>query len=152
MSTAGALALLVSLFLFAVALLFAMAFLFAQVTGWRGLARRHPAIGPFEGPRFRVEGAILGPLGWNAPPLSLGIDRTGVDLRALPPFAVAFRPIRLPWSAISTVVRREALLFSFVELRYGIESRATIGFVGSPALVASIEDGHAAATSRACTL
>jgi hypothetical protein len=148
MSTAGALLLLAALLVFAAGILFAMSFVFAHLTGWSALARRHPATERFTGERYRVQGAILGPWGWNAPPLSLGLSGSGIELRALPPFGFAFRPISIPWSAVESVARREALLFHFLELRFEARPEGSLGFVGSPALLRHIEDAHAASRNR----
>ena len=56
-----------------------------------------------------------------------------VRLRPRAPFAIAFKPIRLPWTAILSVEPRHFALFDVVEVRYGDAPGAAIGFVAGPA-------------------
>jgi hypothetical protein len=131
MSGAGALLLLAVLVAFGFLVVASMLFVFALVTGWTALARRYPARLAFEGERYRMRGVVLGTWGWSAPPLWAGLDDTGIVLRAVAPFALAFRPIHLPWAAIEAVTHREYMFFDVVELRYGKRAQAVIGFVES---------------------
>jgi hypothetical protein len=147
MSAGGALALLAALLGIAFLSAVGMSFVFARMTGWTRLAKLFPARLRFEGRRYRVNGVTLGSWGWNAPPLWAGLDDRGIVLRAVPPFALAFRPIHLPWSAIKSVTHRDYLLFGVLELCYGAEARARIGFVPSP--VASLIEERIAANAAA---
>jgi hypothetical protein len=132
MSSSGALVLLAVLVAFGSLTFVGMLFVFAFATGWTALARRYPARLAFEGERYRVNGVVLGAWGWNAPPLWAGLDETGIVLRAVSPFALAFRPIHLPWNAIEAVTHREYMFFDVTELRYGRGAQARIGFLPSP--------------------
>ncbi len=138
MSIGAALLLLAALAAFGVFILFAMSFVFAALTGWRTLARRYPGPARFTGARERVNGAVLGEWGWNAPPLFGAADDAGIVFHAVPPFGIAFRPVRLPWPAIASVSRRTYLFFDVAEVRYGEGGRSKIGLVPGT-LVETIE-------------
>jgi hypothetical protein len=110
-------------------------FVFAQLTGWRALARRFPcrlALGKSDATPGAV---LLGAFAWNGPPLRIGLDSAGVVLRPIPPFAMAFAAVHIPWTAIRAVEQREFRFFTVLEVSYGPGNGTKIGFLPSPAAV-----------------
>jgi len=103
--------------------------LFARLTGWTALARAYPLGSQPHGAYRRTGGVVVGPSGWNAPPLRAGLDDAGISLAPFPPFRPFFAPLLLPWSAISGFERREYMFFEVFRLRCG--DKAVIGFLPS---------------------
>jgi hypothetical protein len=109
---------------------------FARLTGWGELARAYP-LGPgHHGARSPTGGVVVGPAAWTAPPLRAGLDDVGISLSPIPPFRPFFRPLLVPWSAITGFERQEYMFFEIVRLRCG--EKAVIGFLPS-AVTAAIE-------------
>ncbi len=131
MTSAAAVALLVVLGGATALILFAMSFVFAQLIGWRALARAYaaPAAG---GERFDAS-VLLGDQSYNGPPLAVVLDERGIALVPRPPFRAAFRPFVVPWERVASFEQRSYLFFDVVELRFGAEHPASIGFVPSKA-------------------
>jgi hypothetical protein len=110
--------------------------LFAQLTGWAALARAYPHGSGPHGPIRPTRGVVVGPSGWNAPPLRAGLDDTGIFLSPLPPFRLFFRPLLVPWGAVTGFERREYMFFEVFRLRCG--EKTVIGFLPS-AVTSAIE-------------
>jgi len=110
--------------------------LFARLTGWAALARAYPHGSGPHGPFRPTRGVVVGPSGWNAPPLRAGLDDTGIFLAPLPPFSPFFQPLLVPWSAVTGFERREYMFFEVFRLRCG--EKAVIGFLPS-AITSAIE-------------
>jgi hypothetical protein len=134
LSAAGAWALFAGFFIVALVVSGAMLFVFAYLTGWRALARRFPCTS--RSTRLTAGGVIIGALGWNGPPLRIGLDEAGVVLRPMRPFDLAFRTVCIPWSAIVWARHRDYHFFSVLEIGFGPRDGAILGFLPSPAAVA----------------
>jgi hypothetical protein len=82
-------------------------------SGWRELARRHPAHGATSGERFAWTSASFGrgllPVNFNGV-LTIHVAADGLSVRCHMPAFGAFAPFRLPWSAIESVEARAGLL------------------------------------------
>jgi len=121
-----------------------MLLVFAQVIGWRALSMAFPGdAGHRAGAPMPSTGVLLGAWGWNAPPLRVALDEQGLWLLPRAPFGVAFRDVRLPWTAILSVGTRHFVLFDVVEVRYGPGPKAVIAFVTGPAATAVAEQATA---------
>jgi hypothetical protein len=142
--SAGSAAVLFGSFL-VVALLIsaAMLFVFAYLTGWHTLARRFPWSS-----RAGTEmagGVIIGPLGFNGPPLRIGLDAAGIVLHPMRPFDLAFGKVCIPWTQIVSARRRDYHFFTVLEVCYGSGNGAILGFLPSPAARSIAERIHTAA-------
>jgi hypothetical protein len=113
----------------AAAIASAAAVLFARITGWSDLARAFPAPAGATDARSRTGGVVVGAWGWNAPPLRAGVDDDGLTLDPRPPFRAFFRPVRIPWNAVTGFERREYMFFEVFRLRCGEET--ALGFLPS---------------------
>jgi hypothetical protein len=103
--------------------------LFARITGWAAMARAYPASPGGPDARQKTRGVVVGAWGWNAPPLRAGLDDAGLTLAPRFPFGAFFRPVRIPWAAVTGFERREYMFFEIVRLRCGDE--AVLGFLPS---------------------
>jgi hypothetical protein len=103
--------------------------LFAQLTGWAALVRRYRLVGEPAGRGSRTGGVVVGPWGWNAPPLRVSLDEMGFALAPTLPFRFFFHTVRVPWDAVATIERRENLLFDIVRIECRDDS--VIGFLPS---------------------
>jgi hypothetical protein len=148
LSAAGGALLLVAFFSLSLIIIAVMLWVFAQLTGWGRLARRFPYAGSTG--ESAAGGVILGSLGWNGPPLRIGLDATGVVLRPVGPFALAFGTVRIPWTAIVFARQREYQFFTVLEVRFGRGGSAVIGFLPSPAARAIAERVDVAAFVANC--
>jgi hypothetical protein len=139
MSVAAGITLLVALPVLAAAISVVLLVVFSYLTGWRALASAYPLGGGFVGPHFPGGGIVVGPSGWTAPPLWVGVDEAGIVLHPVMPFRLAFASLRLPWTAISKVERKPYMLFETLQLEYDGGAKATIGFLPSAAATAISE-------------
>jgi hypothetical protein len=110
--------------------------LFARLTGWSALARAYPLGSHPHGAYRRTGGVVVGPSAWNAPPLRAGLDDAGISLAPMAPFRPFFRPLLVPWNAITGFERQQYMFFEIVRLRCG--DKAVIGFLPST-VTAAIE-------------
>lgn len=106
---------------------------FAFLTGWRRLARTHPGRNAkLAMPAlFSTQGVLLDAWGWNAPPLRLGHDREGIVLRPLAAFRPVFPTVKVPWSALVAVERRQYFYGDVLVVHYGPDGRNSIAFLPS---------------------
>jgi hypothetical protein len=125
--------LLVTMGVLALAQTYFMLATFAFLTGWRRLARTHPGhASPLALPVLHTtQGVLLDAWGWNAPPLRLGHDREGIVLRPLAPFRVVFPTVKVPWSALVAVERRQYRWGEIVTVRYGPGGNQSLSFLPS---------------------
>ena len=132
MSLADSTILLFAMLAFSFAIVVLMGFVFARLTGWTALSHRYPVSRAFQGPRHRLPGMLIGPWGWNGPPVFAGVDETGLWFFAARPFGLAFRPVHLPWSSMASVGRRAYMFFDVVEVALGDDPDVKIGLLASP--------------------
>jgi hypothetical protein len=133
MTLRGILVLAFAMSLLALAQTYFMLVTFAFLTGWRRLARTHPGRrSPLALPSLHAtQGVLLDAWGWNAPPLRVGHDREGIVLRPLALFRPVFPSVKVPWSALVAVERRQYMWGEILIVRYGPDGRDSLSFLPS---------------------
>lgn len=132
MSAAAVSALLFAMLVLGAAICVAMLFIFAWLTGWRRLAKRYGLRGGASAAPYRVEGVVLGELGFNSPPLWIGVGAAGLTLRPIRPFRPAFATLQIPWSEVVAAERRHYVFFEALVLHVS-GSSVLVGFTPSAA-------------------
>jgi len=132
MSLAEVLAILASLLLLAVAVFYVMLFIFAELIGWRRMARRYRDVAR-EATPYSAGSAVLGPQAWSSPPLSVGVDDSGITLRPARPFRPIFATLHVPWSEVVRVDHRQRMFFDVLELHCGRGAETIVGILPSGA-------------------
>ncbi len=123
--------LLFSMLVLALAICVAMLFIFAWLTGWRRLAKRYGLRGAATAP-YRAECVVLGELGFNSPPLWIGVAEEGLTLRPIRPFRPAFATLQIPWCDVVAAERKHYIFFEALMLKIGGASML-VGFTPSAA-------------------
>jgi hypothetical protein len=133
MTLHGILILASTMSLLAIAQTYFMLTTFAFLTGWRRLARTHPGRkSPLALPALHAtQGVLLDAWGWNAPPLRVGHDREGIVLRPLAMFRPVFPTVKVPWSALVAVERRQNPWGEVLIVYFGPDGRDSLSFLPS---------------------
>ena len=98
-------------------------YLVAAASGWRLLAARFRAQGPFTGQRWRLQFARMRWMSNYNGVLTMGADTTGLFMVPMMVFRIWHPALFIPWTEISVVGARQVLFFTLVELRLGSVER-----------------------------
>src|ERR1051326_4209736 len=94
-------------------------YLVAATSGWRLLAARFRAQGPFTGPTWRFQSARMRWMSNYNGALTIGADVTGLFMVPMLIFRAWHPPLFIPWTEINLEGTRQVLFFTLVELRLG---------------------------------
>jgi hypothetical protein len=98
-------------------------YLVAAASGWRLLATRFRAQGPFTGQSWRMQFARMRWMTNYNNALTIGADSTGLFMAPMVLFRVWHPPLFIPWTEITLVGARHVLFFTLIELRLGSSER-----------------------------
>jgi hypothetical protein len=94
-------------------------YLVAAASGWRLLATRFRAQGPFTGQTWRMQFARMRWMSNYNGVLTIGADTTGLFMVPMLILRAWHPPLFIPWTEISLVGTRQVLFFTLVEFRLG---------------------------------
>jgi hypothetical protein len=109
----------------------------ALVGGWRLLAKRFRATGPFSGQKWYMQSAAMRWLSHYNNALTVGADSNGLFVVPFILFRAWHPPLFVPWAEITAQTKTQLLFFTMVELRLG--SFEQIPFTVRPVLAARLE-------------
>jgi hypothetical protein len=91
----------------------------ALTGGWRLLANRFRAQGPFTGRTWRMQSARMRWLCNYNNALTIGADETGLFMAPMIIFRAWHPPLFIPWTEIRVAGASQFFFFKFVDLRLG---------------------------------
>jgi hypothetical protein len=109
----------------------------ALLGGWRLLAKKFRAAGPFSGQKWHMQSAAMRWLSHYNSALTVGADSEGLFIVPLILFRAWHPPLFVPWAEITAQNKTQLFFFKMVELRLGSSER--VPFSIRPALAARLE-------------
>ncbi len=98
-------------------------YLVAAAAGWRLLATRFRAPGPFTGQSWHLQFARMRWMTNYNNALTIGANTTGLFIAPMFLFRVWHPPLFIPWTEITLVGVKQVLFFTLIELRLGSAER-----------------------------
>jgi hypothetical protein len=123
--------------IFFVALWVFVTYWVALVGGWRLLAKRFRAEGPFSGQKWHMQSAAMRWMSHYNNALTVGANVDGLFMVPFVLFRAWHPPLFVPWAEIIAQGKTQLIFFKVIELRLG--SREQVPFSIRPSLAARLE-------------
>ena len=92
-------------------------FVCAYFSGWRALAQRFRARGPFEGRVRRFRHGAFGAINYNGI-LVVGFNREGIYLAVFGPYRLFTPPLLIPWSNVKSIRKKRVFFWDKAIIRF----------------------------------